>query len=79
MLKDGSTPTCVSSSTPDVTFTSGYDGDIATSPITISNYWLYKFDNCWTQVGESSTLNIENFFYEEPWSCSKLYIYGVYK
>lgn len=58
VLKDGTTVTSSSSTPLDITFTSGYDGDNSTSPITISNYWLYKYDNAWSQVGDTGTLNV---------------------
>ncbi|WP_152286201.1 LamG-like jellyroll fold domain-containing protein [Flavicella marina] len=57
VLKDGSTPTGVSTNPLGVTFTSGYDGDHTTNPITISSYWLYKFDANWSQVGTTGTLD----------------------
>jgi hypothetical protein len=46
---------------PSVVYTSGYDGS-QTNPITISNYWIYKFinqanANGWSQIGSSGLLN----------------------
>ncbi|MDZ4148664.1 MAG: T9SS type A sorting domain-containing protein [Flavobacteriaceae bacterium] len=47
-------------------YTSGYDGS-QSNPITISNYWIYKFinqadANGWTQIGSSGLLNIGEGF-----------------
>ena len=67
VLKDGTTPTSSSSSPSDITFTTGYDGDHTTDPITISSYWLYKFSNSWSQAGTSGSLNAgEGFTMKGP-------------
>ncbi|WP_395052633.1 choice-of-anchor D domain-containing protein [Flavobacterium sp.] len=57
VMKDGTT------STPhNITWTSGYNGS-PTSPITLSSYWIYKFQNLsgvyanWQSVGISGLLN----------------------
>jgi hypothetical protein len=60
IMKDGTIPTSASSNPPDVTFTSGYDG--STSPLTLSNYWIYGFINAsdgsgWTQKLETGMFN----------------------
>lgn len=57
VLRDGTNP----NSPQNITWTSGYDG-AATSPITLSNYWIFKFQNLtpeyanWSAVGENGTL-----------------------
>ena len=58
VFKDGTT------STPqNITWVSTYNGS-ATSPITLSRYWLYKFDDLindyanWTQITETSSLKV---------------------
>lgn len=57
VMKDGTT------STPqNITWTSGLNGS-ATSPITLSTYWIYKFQNLsgtyanWQYAGQNGTLN----------------------
>lgn len=57
VMKDGTT------STPqNITWTTGTNGS-ATSPITLSSYWIYKFQNSsgtyanWSYVGQNGTLN----------------------
>jgi len=41
-MKDGTIPTSATSTPQNITFTSGYDGNNTTSPITISSFWLAK-------------------------------------
>jgi len=57
-----------------ITYTTSYDGSDATSPITISSIWLYKFDNRpeddyseWQYVGPSGVLEVgEGFTMKGP-------------
>jgi hypothetical protein len=59
VMKDGSTVTSASSIPLDINFISGYDGDHTTLPaITLSNYWIYNYDNAWGQIGDSGSLNV---------------------
>lgn len=59
VMKDGTTVTSAASSPPNITFTTGYDGDDSTSPITISNYWIYKFTTGnWSQLLDTGVLGI---------------------
>ena len=51
VLKDGTIPTSKETEPSAVNFTSGYDGDATTSPITISSYWIYQFNAYWAQLG----------------------------
>ncbi|WP_139957446.1 T9SS type A sorting domain-containing protein [Flavicella sediminum] len=57
VMKDGSTVTSASSSPDDINFVTGFNGD-TTSPITISNYWIYKYDVNWASVLDSGTLEV---------------------
>ena len=57
VMKDGTTAT-----PQNITWTTGYNGS-PTSPITLSSYWIYKFQNLspvyanWQSVGSSGSLN----------------------
>jgi len=57
VMKDGSDPDNIQN----INWSSGIDGS-ATSPITLSNYWIFKFQNQnnnaanWSQVGQNGTL-----------------------
>ncbi|MFT3793931.1 choice-of-anchor D domain-containing protein [Flavobacterium sp.] len=57
VMKDGTTP----SNVQNINFVTGYNGS-ATSPISIANYWIFKFQNTspvyanWTSVGANGTL-----------------------
>ena len=62
MLKDGTT------STPqNINWIGGYNG-VATTPISIARYWLFKFDNYanayanWSQIRETSALRVGQGF-----------------
>ena len=62
VLKDGTT------STPqNITWTTGLNGS-ATSPITLSSYWIFKFQNLsnsyanWASAGQNGTLNAAQGF-----------------
>jgi hypothetical protein len=56
VMKDGTT-----SIPQNITWTTGYDGS-PTSPLTLSSYWIYKFQNStnsyanWSPVGQNGTL-----------------------
>lgn len=58
VMKDGTNPTA-----QNIQWTSGFNS-IETTPITLSNYWIYKFQNLsanyanWTQVGENGILTV---------------------
>jgi len=56
-MKDGTIPTNVSSTPPNINFVSGYDG-ATTTPISISRYWLAKLvdDIEWDQHGSETTI-----------------------
>lgn len=57
VLRDGTIP----SNPRSITWTNGYDG-APTSPITLSNYWIFKFQNLtpqyanWASVGQNGAL-----------------------
>jgi hypothetical protein len=57
VMKDGTDPNNIQN----INWSSGIDGS-ATSPITLSNYWIFKFQNLnnsganWAQVGQNGTL-----------------------
>lgn len=57
VMKDGTDPANIKN----INWVAGYDG-AATSPITLSNYWIYKFQNVsaiyanWAKVGQTGTL-----------------------
>ena len=71
VMKDGTTPTSENSDPPDINFTSGLDGAL-TTPITISNYWIYGFLNAlsqanWVQQFETGTFEIsEGYIMKGP-------------
>jgi hypothetical protein len=62
VMKDGTTAT-----PQNITWTSGLDGS-PTSPITVSNYWIFKFQNLsnayanWQSIGSGGTLNAAQGF-----------------
>lgn len=70
VMKDGTTATSATSTPPDLTFTSGYDG--STGPLTLSSYWIYGYLNgsdgsSWSQKQESGTFNPgEGFLLKSP-------------
>ncbi|WP_139958718.1 LamG-like jellyroll fold domain-containing protein [Flavicella sediminum] len=45
VMKDGTVPTSENSQPLDINFTTGFDGDFSTSPITLSNYWIWTYTN----------------------------------
>lgn len=57
VLKDGTDPNNIQN----INWTTGYDGS-ATSPITLSSYWIFKFQNLtpqyanWSAVGQNGSL-----------------------
>ena len=57
VMRDGTNPNSIQP----ITWTTGYDG-AATSPVTLSNYWIFKFQNLspqyanWAAVGENGSL-----------------------
>ena len=57
ILKDGTNP----SNVQNINWISGYDG-MTTTPLSIANYWIYKFQNItnlysnWTQIGSNGLL-----------------------
>ena len=62
VMKDGAT------STPqNITWTTGLNGS-PTSPVTLSSYWIFKFQNLtnsysnWASVGQNGTLNVAQGF-----------------
>ena len=57
VMKDGSTPTSTTSDITDMTFTASYDGS-PTSPITISNRWIYTYGGSaeWLQKGSTGDI-----------------------
>lgn len=60
VLKDGTTALTESNTPPDITFSSAFNGDHTTTPITLSTRWLAKFTNAtdFTRfLGENSPLN----------------------
>ena len=71
VMKDGTLPTTENSTPLDINFTSGLDGAL-TSPITISNYWIYGYlnglsDATWVQLFDSGTFEIsEGYIMKGP-------------
>ena len=57
VMKDGSTPTSTTSDITDMTFIASYDGS-PTSPITISNRWIYTYGSAaeWLQKGSTGDI-----------------------
>ncbi len=55
-MKDGTIPTSISSTPPNINFVTGYDG-ATTTPISISKYWLAKLvdDVEWDRHGNENT------------------------
>ena len=57
IMKDGTDPANIKN----ITWVTGYDGS-ATSPISLSNYWIFKFQNVspvyanWAKVGQTGSL-----------------------
>jgi hypothetical protein len=61
VLFDGTIPTSENSLAKSITWTSDWDGDYTTDPITISRYWAYSYldgdsDNDWFQKFETGTI-----------------------
>lgn len=58
VMKDGTDPANIKN----ITWTTGYNGDASTSPITLSNYWIFKFQNVspvyanWAKIGQTGSL-----------------------
>ncbi|MBS7787485.1 choice-of-anchor D domain-containing protein [Flavobacterium sp. CYK-55] len=58
VMRDGTDPNNLKT----INWTTGYNGSAATSPITLSSYWIYKFQNLtpqyanWSAVGQNGTL-----------------------
>lgn len=71
VMKDGTSPTTENSTPLDINFTTGLDGAL-TSPITISNYWIYGYlngltDATWIQLFDSGTFEIsEGYILKGP-------------
>jgi hypothetical protein len=71
VMKDGTTPTSETSDPPNINFTNGLDGAL-TTPITISNYWIYSYLNglsstSWIQQFETGTLEVpEGYLLKGP-------------
>ena len=57
VMKDGSTPISTASDIDDITFTASHDGS-PTSPITISNRWIYTYGTSadWSQKGSTGDI-----------------------
>jgi hypothetical protein len=57
VMRDGTDPNNIQP----ITWTTGYDGAV-TTPVTLSNYWIFKFQNLspqyanWSAVGQNGTL-----------------------
>lgn len=45
VMKDGTTPTSISSSPPDINYITGLDGNFSGSPIEIADRWIYTYDD----------------------------------
>lgn len=71
VLRDGTTPTSENSVPPEINFTNQFDGAL-TTPITISNVWIYGYLNSlggsgWIQQRETGTFEIsEGFIMKGP-------------
>lgn len=84
VLKDGTTPTSLSSIPKDITFIEGYDGNFKnspTGPIEIARYWLYTFDssdNNYIQNTENSSINSgQGFLFKGPGRAQNYTFTGV--
>ncbi|WP_405608632.1 T9SS type A sorting domain-containing protein [Polaribacter sp. Asnod1-A03] len=62
VLKDGTTPTSITSLVKDINFVTGYDGSV-TSPISIADYWIYTYASSsdgrsnWTHKYKNGTIS----------------------
>ena len=66
VMKDGTSPTSSVSTLVDINFTGGLDGSL-TTPITISSYWIYSYQDGWVQKLQNGTLNRgESFLLKGP-------------
>ncbi len=71
VMKDGTIPTSETSAPPNINFTNGLDGAL-TTPITISNYWIYGYLNGlsqsnWIQQFETGTFEVpEGYLLKGP-------------
>ncbi|MDG1508784.1 MAG: hypothetical protein P8Q53_03285, partial [Flavobacteriaceae bacterium] len=69
VMKDGSIATSSDSNPLDITFTNEIDGDYTTSPITISDYWIYSYGSSsdWAQTRKDGILNpADGFTFKGP-------------
>ncbi|WP_417871922.1 choice-of-anchor L domain-containing protein [Winogradskyella sp.] len=73
VMKDGTTPTSLTSNPPTMNYTAAsYDADATTTPITIANYWIWSYfnnitDDGWIEKLESSTLKpAEGYLFKGP-------------
>lgn len=69
VMKDGTVPTSVSSSVTDLNFISGFDGDGATTPVSLAEYWIYSFgaSASWLQEMSSGTIpETDGFIFKGP-------------
>jgi hypothetical protein len=63
VLKDGTNPIPVN-----INWVTGYNGSATTTPISLSNYWIYKFDNDnnlyanWKQIFQTGTVPVGQGF-----------------
>ena len=69
VLKDGTNPTSESSTPLDINFIGGYDGNGATSPISLAEYWIYTFGHsaAWNQALSGGTIpQTDGFIFKGP-------------
>ena len=68
VIKDGTIPTSNSSQPSDIKFITEYNGS-ATSPISISERWLYTYDSStlWREINSTTTISeTDGFTFKGP-------------
>ncbi|MDT7830920.1 Calx-beta domain-containing protein [Flavobacteriaceae bacterium S356] len=69
ILKDGTNPTSELSTPLNINFIGGFDGNAATSPISLAEYWIYTFgaSASWDQVFSNGTIpQTDGFIFKGP-------------
>ncbi|MFY0631873.1 MAG: Ig-like domain-containing protein [Flavobacteriaceae bacterium] len=69
VLKDGTDPTSELSTAIDINFIGGFDGDGATSPISLAEYWIYTYgaNAAWTQKFSAGIIpQTDGFIFKGP-------------
>ena len=75
VMKDGSTPTSTTSDITDMTFTASHDGS-PTSPITISNRWIYTYGTSadWSQKEHWRHSTVRWVYHKRTRATTKLHL-----